>query len=181
MAVRITYFVHGTTTDNERGIAMGWNPGELSPRGLTELKDLRNLVANERFDAIFSSDLKRAADSATIVFGDRYTVSLDERLRECNYGDLAGKPTGSFNGSIEQFIESPFPHGESYRDVEKRVGNLLAAIKEKYNEGRVAFLGHQGPQLALEVLLNGKTWEEAFATDWRKTKRWQPGWEYLLP
>ena len=41
-------------------------------------------------------------------------------------------------------------------------------------------MGHQAPQLALEVLLNGKTWEQAFADDWRKTKAWKPGWEYEL-
>jgi hypothetical protein len=23
-----------------------------------------------------------------------------------------------------------------------------------------------------------KTWDEAITTDWRKTKAWQPGWEY---
>lgn len=27
MSVKITYFVHGTTTDNENGIATGWAPG----------------------------------------------------------------------------------------------------------------------------------------------------------
>ena len=30
------------------------------------------------------------------------------------------------------------------------------------------------------VLLKGMSWEEAFADDWRKTKSWQPGWEYIL-
>ena len=29
MTVLIAYFVHGTTTDNEKGISTGWNPGEL--------------------------------------------------------------------------------------------------------------------------------------------------------
>jgi len=28
--------------------------------------------------------------------------------------------------------------------------------------------------------LKNKTWEQAFAEDWRKTKSWQPGWEYTL-
>jgi broad specificity phosphatase PhoE len=35
-------------------------------------------------------------------------------------------------------------------------------------------------KLALEVLLRGKTWEQAFAEDWRKAHAWQPGWEYTI-
>ena len=27
MTTKITYFVHGTTTDNEKGLATGWGPG----------------------------------------------------------------------------------------------------------------------------------------------------------
>jgi hypothetical protein len=30
------------------------------------------------------------------------------------------------------------------------------------------------------VDLEGEIWEEAFAQNWRKTKAWQPGWEYEL-
>jgi hypothetical protein len=32
----------------------------------------------------------------------------------------------------------------------------------------------------LEVIIKGKSWQEAFAEDWRKTKQWQPGWDYVL-
>ena len=39
---------------------------------------------------------------------------------------------------------------------------------------------HHAPQLALEVILNGKTWQQAFAEDWRPLKKWQPGWEYEI-
>lgn len=38
----------------------------------------------------------------------------------------------------------------------------------------------KAPQLALDVLLKNKTWKQAFAEDWRKTKSWQPDWEYQL-
>jgi len=39
-------------------------------------------------------------------------------------------------------------------------------------------VSHQAPNLALNVLLKEKTWEQAIAEDWRHTKEWQPGWEY---
>ncbi|MBI2668299.1 signal recognition particle-docking protein FtsY [Candidatus Woesearchaeota archaeon] len=30
----------------------------------------------------------------------------------------------------------------------------------------------------MEVLLKGKSWEQAFKDDWRNAKQWQPGWNY---
>ena len=44
----------------------------------------------------------------------------------------------------------------------------------------VAIVAHRAPQLAFEVLTKKITWEEALEKDWRKTKAWQPGWEYKI-
>ena len=41
MAVKITYFVHGTTTDNLEHKATGWLPGELSQKGIEQSIALR--------------------------------------------------------------------------------------------------------------------------------------------
>ncbi len=90
MSVRITYLVHGTTTDNENDRATGWNPGELSELGVQQSKDLLGMIKDPSFDVAFSSDQKRAVDSAEIAFGDKFTLLQDLRLRECNYGDMNG-------------------------------------------------------------------------------------------
>ena len=44
MAVDITYFVHGTTTDNEKDISSGWYDVELSKLGIKQSIDLKNLI-----------------------------------------------------------------------------------------------------------------------------------------
>jgi broad specificity phosphatase PhoE len=77
-------------------------------------------------------------------------------------------------------ITQRFPNGESYEDVKARMADLLSFLKKNYDGKRVALVGHKAPQLALDVLLKGRTWEQAFAEDWRVTKAWQPGWEYQL-
>jgi broad specificity phosphatase PhoE len=77
-------------------------------------------------------------------------------------------------------IEKPFPEGESYEDVKTRVENFLEFLKKNYDGKNVAIVAHKAPQLALDVLIKGKSWNQALAEDWRKTKSWQPGWEYLL-
>ncbi|OGN08568.1 MAG: hypothetical protein A2750_02080 [Candidatus Yanofskybacteria bacterium RIFCSPHIGHO2_01_FULL_45_42] len=77
-------------------------------------------------------------------------------------------------------ITERFPEGESYEDVKARIADFLKFLKQNYDGKSVAIVAHKAPQLALDVLLKGKTWEEAFAEDWRKTHSWQPGWEYIL-
>lgn len=180
MAVKITYFVHGTTTDNEKDLATGWLPGELSAKGREQAIKLGELTADRKFDVVFCSDLKRAVDSAELGFGGRYNIVEDPRLRECNYGDWNGTSATRFKSKMEDYVDESFPNGESYLDVERRVGDFLEFLKNNYAGKNVAIVAHQGPQLALEVLLEGKTWERAIAEDWRKTKSWQPGWVYEI-
>ncbi|MBI2662683.1 histidine phosphatase family protein [Candidatus Woesearchaeota archaeon] len=180
MVVRITYFVHGTTTDNEQGLATGWMPGELSEKGIKEAKKLGGLVSAQKFDVVFCSDLKRAVDSAELGFGERDKVIQDKRLRECNYGDFTQKSAGLFKSKMSDYIDKPFPHGESYKDVEKRIADFITFLKKNYERKHIAIVAHQAPQLALDVLVKGRTWKQAIEEDWRKKKTWQPGWEYVV-
>ena len=177
--IKITYFVHGTTTDNEKGLATGWQDGELSKLGKSQAKELGQLVADKKFDAIFCSDSKRAINSAQLAFGDKYKIIQDKRLREADYGDFTGK-SDNFKNDLIGYIKKPFPHGESYLDVEKRTSDFLEYLKNNYQKKHIAIVAHQAPQLALEVLLKNKTWPQAIAKDWRKKKAWQAGWEYRI-
>jgi broad specificity phosphatase PhoE len=179
MPTKITYFVHGTTIDNEKDIATGWFPGELSLKGIKQARELGNLVKDKHFDVVFCSDLQRAVDSAELGFGNKYEIIPDARLRECNYGDNNGK-LNEFKNDLAEYINNPFPNGESYRDVEKRVKDFLTTLNQNYPGKHIAIVAHHGPQLALDVLLKGKTWEEAIKEDWRNTNAWKPGWEYEL-
>jgi broad specificity phosphatase PhoE len=178
MSVRITYFVHGTTTDNQAHRATGWNPGELSELGIRQSKELKNLANLNDFDAVFCSDLKRAVDSAQLNFGDEVEIIQDARLRECNYGDLNGAPGDQV--VYDDHIAEPFPNGESLKDVERRLRDFCDYLLAEYDGQHVAVVAHKAPQLALEIIANGKTWDEALAADWRKTKSWRPGWEYEI-
>jgi broad specificity phosphatase PhoE len=180
MSIQITYFVHGTTTDNEQHISSGWKDVELSELGMKQSEELRNQTADKDFDVIFTSDLQRAYKSAKITWADKYEIIQDPRLRECNYGDYNGHPSEVVEPLQEQSINTPMLNGESYDDVKNRIASFLEDLKKKYDGKNVAIVAHKAPQLALDVLLKGMTWEQAFAEDWRKTKSWQPGWEYQI-
>ena len=176
--IKITYFVHGTTTDNEKDLATGWNPGKLSEKGIEQSKELGKLLKKDKFDAVFCSDLKRAVDSAKLVFGGKCKIVKDKRLMEADYGNLTGTDFSKFKNHLKDFIDKPFPNGESYKDVEKRVADFLEFLKKNYSSKHIAIVAHQGPQLALEVLINKKTWPQAIDEDWRNKEEWQPGWKY---
>ena len=71
-------------------------------------------------------------------------------------------------------VTTKFPEGESYEDVKSRMLLFLLDVKDKYDGKHIAIVAHKAPQLALDVILKHKTWEEAFSEDWRKRKAWQP-------
>jgi alpha-ribazole phosphatase/probable phosphoglycerate mutase len=176
MSIKIIYFVHGTTEDNATGKSTGWVPGILSELGIQQAKELPNKIKDSSFEVMFCSDLKRAVDSAELGFKNSHEIVQDERLRECNYGDLNQADKNLVNYS--DHIHTPFSNGENLKDVEKRIRDFVNYLKKDLDGKYIAIMAHKAPQLALEVVLNNKTWEQAIAEDWRNDKAWQPGWIY---
>ena len=77
VSVKVTYFVHGTTTDNEAKIASGWKPGVLSEKGKSQAIALRDLIDRDSIDIVFCSDLQRAIDSTELVFENKKKVIVE--------------------------------------------------------------------------------------------------------
>lgn len=181
MPLQITYYVHGTTTDNEKEISSGWSDVELSELGIQQSIDLKEQTKDKKFDVVFCSDLKRAHHSAKLAWDGMYPIIPDKRLRECNYGKLNGALSAIVEPmQEEECIVNAFPEGESYEDVKVRIADFLEFLKENYEGKHIAIVAHKAPQISLDVLLLGKTWKQALAEDWRKTKSWKPGWEYIV-
>lgn len=177
--IKIIYFVHGTTTDNASKLCSGWKEALLNDLGKEQAKNLGK-VSKERgdkFDVMFTSDLKRAIESSNIAFPE-YEKITDNRLRECNYGDLDGEHKSLV--VYEEHINESFPNGESLKDVENRIRDFVQYLKDNYDNQTIGVVAHRAPQLALEVVTKNISWEEAIANDWRKKGDWQPGWIYEI-
>lgn len=177
METKLIYFVHGTTYDNEEKKCSGWKQVKLTELGKVQAKNLGKVNSDINFDIIFTSDLIRAIDSANIAFPNVEKV-IDERLRECNYGDLDGEDKNLI--IYEEHINVPFPNGESLKNVEERINSFINEIKEKYKGKTIGIVAHRAPQLAFEVITKNITWEEANKNDWRKNGDWKPGWHYNI-
>ncbi|MBR2677882.1 MAG: histidine phosphatase family protein [Bacilli bacterium] len=177
MKTTLKYFVHGTTYDNASKKCSGWKQVQLTDLGKEQAANLGKINSDIKFDVIFTSDLIRAIDSANIAFPNVEKIQ-DERLRECNYGDLDGMDKNLI--VYEDHIDEPFPNGESLKDVEQRIRSFIDDIKKEYQGKTIGIVAHRAPQLAFEVITKNISWEEANKNDWRKTGDWQPGWEYTI-
>ena len=68
MAIELVFETHSTTVDNELGKATGWLPGRLSDRGRALAKRLGDRRKGDGIAAVFTSDLARAVETATVAF-----------------------------------------------------------------------------------------------------------------
>lgn len=176
--VELVFFAHGTSEDNEAHRSSGWHDCTLSALGKEQTIKARDNLLCRDFDLYFSSDLIRAKQTANILFPGK-NIIYDARIRECNYGVLNG--TVGRQVVYDDHILVKFPQGESLIDVQNRIETFLNDILKTYNGKRIAMVSHRAPQLALEVIVNGFSWEEAIAKDWRIKGKWQPGWLYRYP
>ena len=175
--IELVYETHSTTTDNEAGIATGWNQGQLSETGRGQAEALGERRRDDGITAVFASDLRRAVETAEIAFaGSGIPVHEDRRLRECNYGELNGAPVAEIDGERLRRIDEPFPGGESYRDVVVRTRSFLEDLPAELEGTRIVVIAHSANRWALQHLLEGTVLAELVA----KPFDWQEGWLYRL-
>lgn len=178
LSVELVYETHAITTNNEAGIATGWLPGRLSERGREAAAQLGNRRRDDGIVVAYVSDLERAMETAEIAFeGSRVPVIPESRLRECNYGRLNGMPTTRLDRVRSQHVDSPWPEGESYRQVVDRTGQLVDELVVRWDGSRVLLIGHSANKWALDHLLLDKNLAELVAAG----LAWQEGWEYVVP
>lgn len=175
--VQIVFETHSTSEDNERGVATGWLGGKLSPTGRAQAQELGERRHHDNIDAVYSSDLNRAVETARIAFtGSPTPILLDWRLRECNYGTLNGMPSSLLDVERSRRLDQPFPAGESWRQAVGRVVSFLRELVAERRGQRVLLIGHVATRWALDHHVLGVPLEELVATPFQ----WQEGWEYPL-
>lgn len=173
--MRLIYETHSTSTDNEIGVASGHNDPDLSPAGERQAAELGERYTGDNIAAVYCSDLLRARRTAEIAFGDGGVPIIgDARLRECNFGEMNGRAADDVNTARGNHVSEPFPGGESYTEVVRRVSSFLDDASSRHGAETVLVIAHRAPHHALEHLLNGRELAEVLNGDWQ----WRPGWVY---
>jgi probable phosphoglycerate mutase len=155
---------HGQSQGNAEGRFGGHTDTPLSPRGRKQAQATAKALASEKFDAIYSSDLPRAIETASPLV-DLTGVSLEttDALRERSVGVMEGL---TFEEAAEQHPEQyqallrrDFEHvllgGESYRQTLDRASRQLDEAIEQHKGGRIAFFAHTGTICILILHLMG--------------------------
>ena len=170
--MNVLFECHATSLDNESGLASGHFDVELSELGRQQAREMGERYLGRDLLAIYTSDLKRAMETAMIAF--QCPAISDSRLRECDYGTWTRCKVEQMDSGRLDFVDKPFPQGESYRDVVTRVREFLQDQPRDTRE--ILIIGHRATWYALEHLLRRRDLREVIAAPWK----WQPGWSYEL-
>jgi len=143
---------HGETEWNKQRRIQGCRSDtRLSPKGLEEADRLAAALCKDRIDAIYSSPMKRAAETAQIIAdAGKMKVELFNELREIDAGALDGLFERELTGTYEAAWKglrggnpsTPLPGGESLQDLQKRTSWAVDRMLEKHIDGTVAVVAH---------------------------------------
>src|SRR5215467_7881222 len=151
---------HGQTDWNAEQRFQGHLDIPLNSVGYRQAQTLKSRLAGIRFDAAYSSPLRRAWATAEII-ADDLPVSIDERLIEIHHGswqgrtkqDIAGQwplEWERWNTEAQRFTP---PGGEAADSVRVRVEDFLSRM-----QGRAVLCVSHGVviQTLLSVLVGGR-------------------------
>ena len=137
MAVKRVIFIRPGETDWNRDLRyQGWVAIPLNSYGKRQAQRLANYIRNIGVGALYTSDLKRATETADLLAEKLGSAPIaDQRLRERDIGVWQGLTQQEmqlwYPAEYAQFVGDPdgyrVPEGESRKDVRERI---LAAFNE---------------------------------------------------
>jgi broad specificity phosphatase PhoE len=152
MTVKRVIFIRPGETDWNREFRFqGQVAVPLNEHGKRQAQRLANFIRNIGVSALYSSDLKRAAQTAELLGGKLgFEPVLDARLRERNIGVWQGltqkEMEGWYPAEYQQFRADPdayrMPQGESRKEVRERMLAAFADILKQDKGETVAVISH---------------------------------------
>ncbi|MCL6560770.1 MAG: alpha-ribazole phosphatase [Firmicutes bacterium] len=153
MSCRVYLVRHGETEWNALMKFQGQTDVPLSDRGREQAELLGRRLAGEKFQGFYSSDLKRALETAKIIASPhRQEIKTVPQLRELNFGSWEGLTVQeikeSFGEELKRWWESPLttriPGGETLAEMVERNVTALKKIVERHQGENVAVVSHGG-------------------------------------
>ncbi len=173
---------HGATAWNLEGRFMGHHDVPLSPLGRTQAHWVGRRLRLEHVTAIYSSDLQRAHETATIIAQQcslQQSVTVSSAWREISFGDWEGltyaQIADQYKSHLDFFsdpINHPPPGGESFSHLLQRVQTAFTQLVQDVanvevdpaNRGDIVLVCHAGTIRALLCSLTGTTQRTVFST-----------------
>lgn len=135
---------HGRVPSNDLGIVSGPNDEVLTDVGIKQAEITRDKLKDIKFDAIYSSNVRRAIQTAEIVNSWGLDINLDSRLSEREPGSLLGKSRKVIDKDLWNSLEvERTPEGaETLKAGLIRTKDILNEIIANHPEGKVLIVTH---------------------------------------
>ena len=149
--MRLILARHGETIWNREGRCQGFSDIELTPEGVMQAQALARSLEEEQIEAVYSSSLKRAFDTAEIIAQPHHLeVQREDDLREINQGELEGLRYHELRDRYAPLLAAwrvrpaqvRMPGGESLEDVQKRAWSVILRIVRAHPKGNVLVVAH---------------------------------------
>ncbi|MFB3896499.1 MAG: histidine phosphatase family protein [bacterium] len=174
MAIKLILVRHGETDWNIQQRYQGHTDINLNETGINQAKRLARELKSEKIDAIYSSDLTRAVQTAAII-NDGRNLPIHQlwELRECSFGIWEGKTFKEmeqhFPEEVARIKGDPVKQirtgGESRDQLSTRIGQAIQQIIDTHQNQSVLIVAHGG---ALAVAMEYITGEGLIA----RSKYW---------
>ena len=153
---------HGQSDWNAAGRWQGHADRPLTALGLRQAAELAEELASIPLDAVYSSDLRRARETAEAVAAPRgQTVVVLRELREVDVGSWSGLTRAEARERFPQGFRRwadgghGWNDGETYEHMAERVVEAVRDLAAGQAEGTVLVVSHGGPIRALHAVALG--------------------------
>jgi alpha-ribazole phosphatase len=155
MAPRLRLYLirHGEIEPAAMGKLIGQTDVALSERGVGQAHRLAEKLSSVRLDAVYSSDLRRACQTAEVI-AERNHVSArpSTAWREIDMGAWEGRTLSKLNDEAPEQVASLFndpasfeyPGGESFADFTTRIRGALDRLLQTHSNGEIVLVTHGG-------------------------------------
>ena len=162
---------HGETDWNLEGRFQGQADPALNTNGLTQARELAGVLGDAGIQAIYSSDLTRALETARpLAESLGLPIRTDRRLREINLGEWQGllltdiqmRHAELFRSHMADPLSVASPGGETALQVEQRAKHALDEILQMHPDETVAIVAHGFVIAVLRVRLENKRMDQVW-------------------
>jgi broad specificity phosphatase PhoE len=165
---RLLLVRHGETDWNLGNRFQGHADPPLNETGRTQARELAAALVDRSFDAVFTSPLRRARESAEIIAASHGLQPIPvEDLREVDVGEWQGltreEVARRFPGQYRRWAAfgQGWDNGETYEEMGRRVVATLLELAREHEGETLLVVTHGGPIRAALASASGISHAEA--------------------
>ncbi len=142
---------HGKTKATISRVYCGKTDLPLADEGKDEAKRTAKALSQDKFDFVYSSDMKRAVQTAHII-APGYEIEYTRTLREMDFGLFEGltakqieqKMPEQWNKYLDDYCSFVFPEGGSVREYFGGAVNTINSIISEHENKKILVVSHKG-------------------------------------